>query len=227
MPVWGIAVSLALIAVISGVALVGPTLRGDATPYVRPSDAFQEPSPTATVEPVVVSVLSDSHAYNEGSWWRQTVLAGTVPGAVTGAFESQPGANAEVLLDRMDGAAANGGLVLIQAGTNDLLSAITPADTVARVAVLWDGIAARGATPVAVLVPPSATRAAETAELNALLTEAATARGIAVIDVYTPVTNGDGTWIEGYSGDGIHALPDGAALMADAAREQLTALVAG
>lgn len=227
MPMWGIVASIMAIAAMFGVVIISPALRGEVTPYVRPSGSHLTPAPSETSEvaaPVVVSLLSDSHAYNTGSWWRRTIVAGEVAGVVQGAFESQPGADAVTLANRLD-AASRGDFVLIQAGTNDLLSAVAPADALVRVEALWDGVALRGPSPVAVLVPPSATRPAETVELNTLIAASADARGIPVIDVYTSVTNGDGTWIEGYSGDGIHSLPDGSAVMGQAAQEQLTALL--
>ncbi len=227
MPTWAIAASVAVILAIVGVVTVAPSLRGEAAPYVRPSDAYATPTPTVTVAPVVMSVLSDSHANNEGSWWRQTVEAGTVPGVTMGAFQSQPGADAATLAGLLDPATAQGGLVLVQAGTNDLLSAVAPDEALTRVVALWDGVVERGATPVAVLVPPSNDRPAEAVELNRLITETATARGMAVIDVYTVVANDDGTWVVGMDRDGVHASDAGAALMADTARGQLEALTAG
>ncbi|WWV91834.1 hypothetical protein GMYAFLOJ_CDS0004 [Microbacterium phage phiMiGM15] len=225
-PQWVAIAGVAALAIVAGGLTVAALARDDSAQagaaQVSPPATYGAAAPQLTA----VSVLSDSHAYNEGSWWRQTVEAGTISGVRMGAFESQPGASAQVLVERLDAAAARGGFVIVQAGTNDLLGGITPADTTSRIVSLWDGIAQRGATPVAALVPPSNTRADETVELNALIREAAAARGIGVLDVYTDVALPDGEWQDGASGDGIHALPDAATRMAAAAAAQLPALLA-
>ena len=176
--------------------------------------------------PVMVSVLSDSHAYNAGSWWRQTVVSGNIPDAELGAFESQPGATSTTLIKRLDAAAAHGGLVLVQAGTNDLIAGRRPATALTGIEALWDGITERGATPVAMLVPPSNKHGQQTVELNDLIRKAAAKRGLALIDVYTVVANPDGTWRHGLTTDGIHANAEGSAPMAAAAQEQIKRIAA-
>lgn len=175
---------------------------------------------------MVVSVLSDSHAYNAGSWWRQTVVAGSVPDAELGAFQSQPGAESTSLVKRLDAAAAPGGLVLVQAGTNDIIAGKTPAEALTGIEALWDGIAERGSTPVAMLEPPSNKHGGKTVELNDLIRKAAAKRGLALVDVYTVVANPDGTWRHGLTTDGIHANAAGSAPMAAAAQDQIEAIAA-
>ena len=180
---------------------------------------------TAAPPAAVVSILSDSHAFNADSWWRQTVAAGKVPGMTMGAFESHPGAGAAALAKRLDAAAAKKGIVIIQAGTNDLLSGTSPADTAAGVEALWKGIKDRGATPVVALVPPSNTVGANVVELNNILSSDATKQRMDVIDVYAPVANPDGTWQNGMTTDGTHANKAGSDLMTAAAMKQLPSLV--
>jgi hypothetical protein len=171
-----------------------------------------------------IGILSDSHANGRNSWWRQTVLAGTVPGLRPGPFESHPGAQTGGLLDRLDAAANGADLVIVQAGTNDLLRGRSPAEAAEGVRALWEGIAARGASPIGALIPPSDTRGALAVELNRLLAEAAAARGIPVIDVYSAVAAEDGSWAAGLTNDGIHSNRRGSDLMAEAARGQLAGL---
>lgn len=210
--------ALVVLAVIMGIA----AFRSVAPSAAQPNDA---PNDTGS-SLVVVSVLSDSHAYNAGSWWRQTIVAGAVPGAEMGAFQSQPGAESTSLVKRLDAAAADGGLVLVQAGTNDIIAGKTPAEALTGIEALWDGIKQRGATPVAMLEPPSDKHGGKTVALNDLIRQAAKARHMALIDVFTVVANSDGTWKDGLTKDGIHANAAGSAPMAAAAQTQLTALVA-
>lgn len=215
---WGLIGLVGLLLVFGAVGVVSMTGQQDAS---ASSTRAPYTPPPADPDPATVSILSDSHAFNEGSWWRTTVYNRSVQGVVSGAFESQPGASAQTLTDRLDAATASGGYVIVQAGTNDLLSAVTPSDALARIEALWDGIGERGATAIASLVPPSDERPSQTVELNELISAAAGQRGMFLLDVYSPVANPDGTWQEGLSGDGIHANPDGAVIMADAARGQI------
>ncbi len=171
-----------------------------------------------------IGVLSDSHAHGKHSWWRQTVVADTVPGLRLGPFESHPGAQTVGLVDRLDAAARRADLVVVQAGTNDIRKGRSPEQAAEGVRVLWDGISARGAAPVAALVPPSDTHPGLAVELNRLLKTAAQARGMPLLDVYTPVAAADGSWRAGLSNDGIHSNRKGSDRMAAAARAQLAGL---
>ncbi|MBJ2119966.1 SGNH/GDSL hydrolase family protein [Arthrobacter sp. MSA 4-2] len=171
-----------------------------------------------------IGILSDSHAHGKHSWWRQTVVAGTVPGLRLGPYESHPGAQTVGLVDRLDAAVRQADLVVVQAGTNDIRKGRSPEQAAEGVRVLWDGITARGAAPIAALVPPSETQPALAVELNRLLRTAAEARGMPLLDVYTPVAAADGSWRAGLSNDGIHSNRKGSDLLAEAARGQLAGL---
>lgn len=91
-PVWGIAASALVLAVIVGVVAIAPLIRGDASaaPHVRPSDAFEygTPKPTPvpqralaevlprlrdTTRPFNVVVFSDSTGAGRETW---TALTG-------------------------------------------------------------------------------------------------------------------------------------------------------
>jgi lysophospholipase L1-like esterase len=177
------------------------------------------------VAPVIVSILSDSHAFNAGSWFRSTVEAGTVLGVKLGAFASQPGASASVLAAKLDEATEKKGVVIVQAGTNDLLSALGSDQTAINIEALAEGVKARGAKPVLALLPPSAKRGPEVLATNKLLTAYAATHQIGLLDLTTTVATPDGQWKDGLSDDGTHANAAGAKIMAEAAAQQLPALL--
>ncbi|TFD45396.1 SGNH/GDSL hydrolase family protein [Cryobacterium frigoriphilum] len=194
-----------------------------ATPTAAP---ISTPEPTPIVSaPVPVSVLGDSHASEIHSWWRLAVWDATTPGIARGAFASQPGASALALTERIDEATAHGGFVIVQAGTNNLLGDQAPSATVTELEDLWAAIRARGAQPIAALVPPSTPRPEAVIELNELIRQSAAFRAIPVLDLYSVVTAGDGSWAPTLTADGTHANQAGALLMGQAASEQLPGLV--
>jgi lysophospholipase L1-like esterase len=195
------------------------------TEVAAPADYTPPATSVMPAEPTAVSVLSDSHAFNEGSWLRRTIPAGAIPNVGLAAFASQPGADSETLAAKLDEAATGAGFVLVQAGTNDLLVGDSPEQAAAGVEALLQGVRDRGATPIVVLVPPSDTRASRTVTLNGLLRDYATQNGLGVLDVYSAVANPDGTWKTGLSGDGIHASGQGPELMAQATLGQLPELL--
>lgn len=151
-------------------------------------------SPAATASAVAVSILSDSHAFNAGSWFRATVEAGTIPGVKLGVFAFHPGASATDLTAKLDEATAAKGVVIVQAGTNDLQAAVGSHQTAANVEALVEGIKARGAKPVLALIPPSATRGAEVLDTNPMPTKYAAAGNIGLLDLTTPVAGPSGQW---------------------------------
>jgi lysophospholipase L1-like esterase len=181
--------------------------------------------PTDDSDPFLMSILSDSHAFNADSWWRQTIATGRFPGAYLGAFESQPGAATTSLEPKLDAATSKGGAVVVQAGTNDLLSKRTPEQAVEGLEALWQGVRDRGAVPVAALVPPSNEVPAGVVELNEQIRAAADEQGLQLIDVYSPVAQPSGQWANGLTTDARHANAAGSKLMAAAAREQLPAII--
>jgi hypothetical protein len=50
---------------------------------------------------VPVHLISDSHAHNAGSWWRQTIGAGAIEGATMGSAQSFPGADSEAITSQL------------------------------------------------------------------------------------------------------------------------------
>ncbi|SMQ58195.1 SGNH/GDSL hydrolase family protein [Agreia sp. VKM Ac-1783] len=227
----------ALVALWPAAALglqTGFTGAGERPLIVGSAPNLQPPLATPTATPVTqavipLSVLSDSHAFFAASWWRQTVEANAIPGVSMGAFASQPGAVADTIASGLDDAAAGaqGGYVLVQAGTNDLLAGSSPARAASDIQALWAGVRERGSTPIAVLVPPSNQVGGKVVELNRLLTGAAQQTGIAILDVYTPVAGDGGRWQVGTSDDGKHANLDGATRQANEVLAQLPGILSG
>lgn len=204
-------------------------LLGGWWPAQQPDVSAAAPPPAVVegvedVKPVTVSVLSDSHAFNADSWFRQTVAAGAVEGAVLGEFSSYPGADlARIGKHRRE--VARSDWVIVQGGTNDLLAARDPEQVATDLRALVADVAASGPQVVVALVPPSEARAAETVRLNALIGDWAASDGVPVLDLYSPVGTEDGTWRDGMTGDGVHASQRGADRMADAADRQLDQVV--
>jgi lysophospholipase L1-like esterase len=192
-----------------------------------PDDYAENPKEPAAIskDAVKVSVLSDSHVASEGSWFRQTVEANRVPGARLGVFVAESGATATALESKLDQAVAAKGMVIIQAGTNDLGAGTSASATAENVRKLLQGIKDRGATPILALIPPSATKGAEVRETNRLLSEYAAGEDIGVLDLTSDVAGPDGQWRAGLSDDGVHANAAGAKIMAAAAAEQLPSLI--
>ncbi|BCT77079.1 hypothetical protein SCMU_29210 [Sinomonas cyclohexanicum] len=189
-------------------------------------DAVGSPRAAAASPGVtIVSVLGDSHSGWPDSWFRLSVGNASIPGAA-GVLASEPGRSSIALQAWVAEATARGGVVLVQAGTNDLLlDHSTPAKAAQGVEALVNAVASRGARAVLVSVPPSATLGPATNQLDALLKDWAAEHNVAWLDVTSAVARPDGTWRPGLSDDGVHANGTGGALMASAARQQLPELL--
>ncbi|HYH77377.1 MAG TPA: SGNH/GDSL hydrolase family protein [Arthrobacter sp.] len=204
----------------------GSAVTDASTPAATEGYAANPKEPAATSKDAVnVSVLSDSHVATEGSWFRQTVQANRVPGARAAAFVAESGATATALESRLDQAVAAQGMVIIQAGTNDLGAGMGSAATADSVRKLLQGVKDRGATPILALIPPSATKGPEVQETNRLLSEYAAREDIGILDLTSGVAGPEGRWRDGLSDDGVHANAAGAQVMAAAAMEQLPSLI--
>lgn len=199
----------------------GPSPHAAAAPSAGPTGSAAVPAAQT-----VVSVLGDSHAGFPWSWYRLSVGDSSVPGASPGVLSSHPGRSSVELRAWVDEATARGGVVLVQAGTNDLLlDGSPPAEAASGVELLVRDVASRHVRTVLVSVPPSATQGAATARLNVLLKAWAGGHGVPWLDVTGGVAAPDGTWLPGLSDDGIHANEAGGSLMALAVRDQLPRLL--
>lgn len=199
-----------------------PEGTGSSAP--EPAKSFREPAPIAKGA-VNVSVLGDSTVAAEDSWFRQTISANMISGVRPGAVTAEPGATAAALESKLDDAAAAKGLVIVQAGTNDIAAGAGPDATANNVKKLLEGIKERGAVPVLALIPPSASRGPDVRAANRLLSEYAADQGIRVLDLTSGVAGTEGQWRPGLSDDGVHPNAAGAKNMADAAKEQLPTLL--
>lgn len=216
---------LAVLALIAAATLTGCSASVAHDGAAPPSGT---PSPPITAGPglTVVSVLGDSHSGEPGSWFRLSVANGSVPGVSPGVLASEPGRSSIALKAWVGDATAQGGVVLVQAGTNDLLlDRSTPATAAQGVEALVDAVSARGVRTVLVSVPPSATLGPDTNRLNALLEAWASGHTVPWLDVTSAVAQPDGTWRPGLTQDGIHADPSGGEIMAAAVRAQLPGLL--
>jgi lysophospholipase L1-like esterase len=181
---------------------------------------------TVPAAPTVVSVLGDSHSGAPDSWYRLSVADSLVPGASPGILSSHAGRTSLELRAWVGEATARGGVVLVQAGTNDILrDGAPPAGAAAGVELLVRDVLARHVRAVLVSVPPSAVHGTSTVQLNRILRAWAGVHGVPWLDVTSPVTAPDGTWLPGLSSDGVHANEAGGALMALAVRDQLPGLL--
>ncbi|WP_235779102.1 SGNH/GDSL hydrolase family protein [Sinomonas notoginsengisoli] len=195
-------------------------LSGGAAPATA---AASDTSPSALT---VVSVLGDSHSGWPGSWFRGSVANGAVPGVAPGVLASEPGRTSIELLAWVGQATARRGVVLVQAGTNDLLiRRATPPVAAQGVEALVTAVSAQHVRAILVSVPPSGTLGAATNQLNALLEDWSHGHQVPWLDVTRAVAQADGTWQLGLSDDGVHANAAGGERMASAARAQLPGLL--
>ncbi|MDP9885854.1 hypothetical protein J2W21_003379 [Sinomonas atrocyanea] len=202
----------------------GPSPHAAASPgAAAPGGDAAQAVPAAQT---VVSVLGDSHSGVPYSWYRLSVADSLVPGASPGVLSSHAGRTSAELRPWVREATARGGVVLVQAGTNDILrDGAPPAAAAAGVELLVRDVLARHVRAMLVSVPPSAAHGASTLQLNAILRAWAAAHGVPWLDVTSAVTAPDGTWLPGLSSDGVHANEAGGALMALAVRDQLPGLL--
>lgn len=111
-----------------------------------------------------------------------------------------------------------GNAVFIMAGTNDFLvdSNPTVAKSLANIEFMCDAAIKRGLFPILSTIFPRsdsqvqiiAIRAFLTA-LNAGIIAMGARKKVLVMDMYSRVANPDGTWINGYTSDGVHAIEAG------------------
>ena len=182
-------------------------------------------TPTATATPAPTGSVVDLVGGSEG-WWSASIGASAVPGVTAGLRVGGSDANTASLASQLAAAEVTSGrLVLIQAGTQDIVEGATGEQIDAGIRSLWTSVAERGGRPVAVLLPPSNTFPGSVVAVNELIRASALAQGVAVLDLTTPVANTDGTWAAGLSDDGLQPNAAGTALMVQAVGAQLPGLV--
>lgn len=182
-----------------------------------PADAVAPARPAQTPEargyrdvpgdPVTFAVVGDSitawDPANAGiAPWQ--VSAATLPLEFVGGW-AVAGATTAQMLAESAGQLPEADVLVIMAGTNDLLPEVTdhrPASTLVRIDAIVRG---SGATRVVLsAVAPNNLRPDETAMLNAHLRALAQLRQWTWVDPWVAVRTADGTYIAGATTDGIH-----------------------
>jgi hypothetical protein len=202
----------------------------DAEPSPGPSQ-----SPTTPAQPQRVALLSDGLAITDGSWFNRVVRGGTVDGALPGAIASEAGLSAAELAPRAE-QAARADILLVQAGTIDLLNGAGPNELITDLQDLLQtaidlGGPDGGPEVVWVTVPPLDAQPSNVLTVNEAVTTWAEENGVTVWDLTTPVATGTGAWRPGFSAEGIAPAIAGQEAQARAARalakETLAELAAG
>lgn len=125
------------------------------------------------------------------------------------------------------------GYCVVLAGTNDFLNDIASATTIANLTAIHDALIAKGITVVACTMPPvwsaSSSKLTEQGEVNTWVRDQAQKPGIIVCDWSAQFANpnGDGTPVTGYTGDGVHPTPVGAAVLGKELADVLRFYVGG
>jgi lysophospholipase L1-like esterase len=210
-------------------ALTGVHIGGSQAPSAVTSSSSSSlatsSTPTATATPAPSGSVVDLVGGSEG-WWSASVGAGAVPGVTAGVRVGGSEANTASLASQLATAEVSSGrLMLVQAGTQDIVDGATGEQIDAGIRSLWTSVTDRGGRPVAVLLQPSNTFPGSVIAVNGLIRASALAQGVAVLDLTTPVANADGTWAAGLSDDGLQPNAAGTALLVQAVSSQLPGLV--
>jgi lysophospholipase L1-like esterase len=163
------------------------------------------PADTVTFAVVGDSISAWDPSYANAHPWQDG--AATLPLAFVGGW-AVPGATTTQMLAESAGRLPEADVLVIMAGTNDLLPEVTdhrPASTLVRIDAI---VRASGATRVVLsAVAPNDLRPDETAVLNAHLAALARLRGWTWVDPWVEVRSADGTYVEATTTDGIHPRP--------------------
>lgn len=218
-------VGLAYLA-LSGVH-VGARPVSPPAPNSYPSEAV---SPSATPTPIPTAESGNASMSLVGAefsaWWTGSVGAGAFPGVIAGPLIGERDADIERLRNQLaESDISPGQLVVIQAGAQDIREGASSEQVLTALQGLWQSVRDRGGRPIAALLPPSNSFPAATLSVNGLIKTAAVEQGLAVIDVTTPVSAGDGTWVASYSDDGVQSNGSGTSAMVQAAVLQLSGIV--
>ncbi|SMQ58420.1 GDSL-like Lipase/Acylhydrolase family protein [Agreia sp. VKM Ac-1783] len=235
-------VALAVVAVaaivLAALALSGVSLRPgvNPNPTSRPAPtSFDLPTETPTATPTTapaasVSLLGDQNSSGADSWWAQSIESATVGGVQSSArlgLERVSGSTAAVadLQQEIDATTSLSGYVIVQAGSTDVARGASSESIAAQVETLWKAVTIRGATPIVALLPPSDDDPEAIIAVNDALKTAAAAAGYGVLDLNAAVASPNGTWVTGFSDDGVVANARGSRILADAVASQLPVLV--
>lgn len=142
------------------------------------------------------------------------------------ANEGVGGQTSDEILDRVpDVLDHDPEVVLVVAGTNDVLEDKSTDETFANLTAIRDGLADGGVEQIIFgSLPPSNETPAENVTFNAALDEWAAGQDVTLVDLWTPLAADDGTYAEGMNVDQHHPSAAGAERLADAAAAALEGL---
>jgi len=191
-----------------GIALwpVSTTATGGLATNQVPAPAQTVPPADPTAEPLTFAVVGDSiSARTDRAGVDQSATSWTTYAADDELEYVENGwaqNGARLLEMQANLSTVDADVLVILAGTNDLTSTVPPAD---RLLVVGQLAAQSGASRIVVAaVPPSDGAPAQSVEWNSALAGYASAMGWQFVDPWSTVREDDGSYISGYSGDGIH-----------------------
>lgn len=205
------------------------------------------------LQPNTVALLGDSITYFNGSGagvydtpvtvpyhhsqgfftWANIALGGRLTLTRQAGVAGNTSAQVLARITDITGLAVMPGYCVVMAGTNDMLNGVASATTIANLTAIHDALIAKGITVVACTMPYvwSATSAylLAQAEVNDWIRDQATKPGIIVCDWAGRFANdnGDGTPKTGYTTDGVHPTPVGAAILGRQLADAIRFRVAG
>lgn len=198
----------------------GSSTPDGATPSARPDET---PSAAPTGPPPATAALGDGLVNDDDGWYR--ILVAAADGPVRDVLNAGvPGQTAAQVATRVDMVLqAEPQVVLVQAGTNDLLRGISQESTLTALRGVITRLQEAGAVPILVTVPPSDALAARVDPLNAALATLGTELSALVLDPWDVVRQSDGSWVTGTSEDGVEPTAETSQRAAARARELLDA----
>lgn len=198
--------------------------RASASPDGTPSAA---PTPSSTAAPAgpppATAALGDGLVDDDDGWYRVLVSAADTPvrdvlnAGVPGQTAAQVAARVDMVLQ------AQPQVVLVQAGTNDLLRGVPLETTVTALRGTVTRLQEADVVPVLVLVPPIDALAARVGPLNEALAALGAELSVPVIDPWADVRRPDGSWTSGTSQDGVEPTAETSQQVAVRAGELLEA----
>lgn len=224
MPAWGIAGALALIGVLFAVPAVVSATAEPATPYVRPSDAFAEPTPTA--EAPVALFIGDSYTAGSGASNTSTRWVSIVASELGWVAENRgvggTGYAAGAGVDRCGSVGCQNftnvvaeldvqpDQIIVSGGRND---GVTPEEFRGAVEALFVALAQKyPGVPVAVTLPLGDDDVLPSEWKAPIVAEVAAAYGARVLDIGQPLYG----LPDAVVADGVHPSDQGHQLIADA-----------
>ena len=196
------------------------------TPSTTPSAEASPTSPVTAVSegpPPATAALGDGLVDDDDGWYRVLVSTADTPvrdvlnAGVPGQTASQVAARVSAVLE------ARPQVVVVQAGTNDLLRGVPLATTVTALRGTVTRLQAADVVPVLVTVPPSDALAARVGPLNEALAALGAELSVPVIDPWADVRQADDSWVTGTSQDGVEPTAEASQQAAARARELLGA----